>query len=144
MPIKYNLTKYDMLAEEFHELAQKRDTTFSNEEETLRAMAVIIASFASAHSWQTYKAITEGDPNLILTCPEIRNEYQLAKNERWKRVLPQHIQDVSRMNIKDSLFYTWLSANDEQNGSKKIYKNAWGKLKEGFNEECDGISITQQ
>jgi hypothetical protein len=142
MPIKYNLTKYDMLAEEFHELAQKRDTTFSKDEETLKAMAVIVASFASAHSWQTYKVIIEGDPNLVLNCPEIKNEYQLAKNERWKRVLPQHIQDVSRMNIKDSLFYTWLSAN-EHNDTRDIYKSAWGKLKEGFNEECDGISIAQ-
>jgi hypothetical protein len=46
------------------------------------------------------------------------------------------------MNIKDSLFYTWLSAN-EHNDARDIYKSAWGKLKEGFNEECDGISIAQ-
>ena len=55
-------------------------------------MAVIVASFAPAHSWQTYKVIAEGNPNLIINCPEIRNEYQLAKSERWKRVLPQHIR----------------------------------------------------
>ena len=42
MPIKYNLTKYDILAEEFHELAQKKDT-LTKDEETLMAEAALIA-----------------------------------------------------------------------------------------------------
>jgi len=125
MPIKYNLTKYDKLAEQIHELSQKKCTTFTREEKTLMAMAVIITSFSSAHSWQTSKVITDGNPNLLLSCPEIKNEYQLAKNE------------------KDGIFYTWLSAN-EHNGERGDYKNAWGRLKALFNEECDGISIAQR
>ncbi len=143
MPIKYNLTKYDKLAEQIHELSQKKSTTFTKEEKTLMAMAVIITSFSSAHSWQTSKVITEGNPNLLLNCPDIKNEYQLAKSERWKRVLPQHIQDVSKMNVRDGIFYTWLSTN-EGNGERADYKNAWGRLKALFNEECDGISIAQR
>ncbi len=142
MPIKYNLTKYDTLAEEFHELAQKRDTTFNKDEEISRAMAIIIASFSPALSWQTYKIISDGNPNLICSCQELKDECILAKSERWKRVLPQHIQEVARMNIKDNLFYTWLSSNS-QNCPKDIYRNAWAKLQHSFNEECDGISIKQ-
>jgi hypothetical protein len=143
MPIKYNLTKYDMLAEEFHELSQKKDGLFTKDEETLKAEAIIIASFASAHSWQTYKIVSDGNPNLILTSPEVKDEHTLAKNDRWKRIKPPEIQDVARMNIKDSIFYVWLSVN-VTNGSRDVYKTAWSKLKEDFNEECDGISIPQR
>lgn len=142
MPIKYNLTKYDMLAEKIHELAQKRDTTFSKDEETLRAEATLIASFASAYSWQTYKTIIDGN-NAAFNSVEIKNEHNLAKSEKWKRVRNMDIQEVSCANIRDSSFFVWLSTNVDK-PTRETYKQAWTKLKQEFNEECDGISIQKQ
>jgi hypothetical protein len=139
MPIKYNLTKYDMLAERIHELSQKRDAPFSKDEETLVAEATLIASFASSHSWQTHKTLTEGNPN-NLNSSEVKGEHLAAKTLKWKHVRNMDIQEVSGINIRDSLFYAWLSCNaDKMN--KETYKKAWLKLKEEFNEECDGISV---
>lgn len=142
MPIKYNLTKYDMLAERIHELSQKRDTPFSKDEETLRAEAILIASFSSSHSWQTYKTIIEGNPN-ALNSPEIRNECTMAKSEKWKHIRNMDIQEVSCTNIRDSLFYVWLSANSDKL-NRETYRRAWLKLKQEFDEECDGISIQRE
>ena len=142
MPIKYNLTKYDILAEEFHELAQKKDNSFTKDEETLKAEATLIASFASAHSWQTYKSIIEGNAN-ALNSSQIRTEHLEAKKEKWKHVRNIDIQEVSCANIRDNLFFTWLSVNADKD-TKELYRKAWYVLKEQFDEECDGISVQRQ
>ncbi len=139
MPIKYNFTKYDMLAEEIHELSQKRNTPFSKDEEVKKAEAVLIASFSSSHSWQTYKIIVEGNAN-SLNSPQLKNEFLTAKTEKWKEIKPTNIQEVSCMNIRDDLFYMWLSINVDKINRDK-YKLAWFKLKQQFDEECDGISV---
>jgi hypothetical protein len=139
MPIKYNLTKYDLLAERIHELSQKKDASFSKDEETLWAEATLIASFASSHSWQTYKTVIDGNHN-ILNSPELKHEYAMAKTIKWKNVRNMDIQEVSCANIRDSLFYSWLSANTDKI-NKELYKKAWVKLKQEFDEECDGISV---
>ncbi len=143
MPIKYNLTKYDMLAERIHELSQKKDETFSKDEETLRAEATLIASFASAHSWQTFKTITEGKANEINSA-EIKNEHNLAKTVKWKKIRNMDIQEVARTNI-NGMFSTWLYAISVDKATRETYKNAWNKLVSNeFNEECDGISVQKQ
>lgn len=139
MPIKYNFTKYDMLAEEIHELSQKRNTPFSKDEEVKKAEAVLIASFSSSHSWQTYKIIAEGNVN-SLNSPQIKNEFLIAKTEKWKEIKPPNIQEVSCMNIRDGLFYMWLSINVDKINRDK-YKLAWFKLKRQFDDECDGVSV---
>lgn len=139
MPIKYNLTKYDMLAESFHELSQKREAPFSNDEETLKAAAIIVASFCSPHSWQTNKAIAAGDPQLLYS-PEIKNEYLMAVKENWKKVRNMDVQEVSCANIRDNLFYIWLSINVEK-PKRNVFVAGWEKLKQEFDEECDGINI---
>ena len=145
MPIKYNLTKYDRLAQKFHELSQKRSTTSlpnCTEDEILKAEAILIASFSSAHSWQTSKMLTGGDILKITSSSEIKTEFAQAESLNWRRITNSNIQDVSRMCINDNTFYAWLAVN-VQNGKRNIYKTAWSLLKKEFNEECDGISIQQ-
>lgn len=145
MPIKYNLTKYDLLAEKIHDLTQKKNPTYSKDEDELRAKATLIASFSSSHSWQTYKLIAEGNPNAILSSSEVRNEHTLAKNEKWKHVRNMDIQQVACTNI-NGMFFIWLSSINVDKATRDSYKYAWTKLKEDlFEEECDGgISIQRQ
>jgi hypothetical protein len=144
MPIKYNLTKYDMLAEKIHDLASKKDT-FSKDEEALRAEATLIASFASSHSWQTYKLMTEGNANAILSSPEIKSEHLLARNDKWKHIKNMDIQQVACTNI-NGMFFIWLTSINVDKNSRDAYRYAWAKLKSDlFEEECDGgISMQKQ
>jgi len=142
MPIKYNLTKYDLVAEQIHDLSQKKDVPFSNDEETLKALAIISTSLSPSHSWQTSRTISEGNINL-LNSPEVRNECNMAMSGGWKRLRNTDIQEVSRMNIKDNTFHMWLAANANKL-DKDTYKAAWVRLKAIFNEECDGITTIQR
>ena len=99
MPIKYNLTKYDLLAEKYHELSQKKDQ-FTQDEENIRAQAILIASFSSSHSWNTNRLIMEGNPNLFLNSTDmIIAEHILSKASKWKQVKNTDIQEVARINI---------------------------------------------
>jgi hypothetical protein len=139
MPIKYNLTKYDILAEKFHDLAQKKGT-LDKDEEITKAGATIIVSFSPAHSWQTSKAIIEGNINAF-NSSEVKNEYKLASEKKWKLVRNTDIQEVSCINIRDNLFSTWLLTNIPEKNTRETYRKAWCVLKEQFNEECDGIRV---
>jgi len=142
MPIKYNLTKHDILAENIHELLQKRDP-FTTDEEVRRAEAIIIASLSSAHSWQTNKIITDGNVTALLTSSQVRNEHAEARNSKWKLVNNMNIQEVARMNI-NGMFHMWLNAINVDKQTKDIYKNAWSKLQSEFAAECDGISMSER
>jgi hypothetical protein len=142
MPIKYNFTKYDELAESIHELTQKKGA-FSKDEETLRAEATLIASFASTQSWETHKIMEDGNPNNFFASSRIKEEHRLAQEENWKKIRPMDIQEVAGKQIKDNIFYIWLSVTNP-NGSREKYKTAWTRLKQRFNEECDGIKIQQR
>lgn len=139
MPIKYNLTKYDLLAEEIHELSQKRNTPFTKDEETLKAEAVILVSFASSHSWHTSTVLISGNPNEFSSA-QVKGEYALASKENWKHVRNTDIQEVSCANVRDTLFYMWMSTNVERQ-DRDLFVDAWGRLKQMFNEECDGITV---
>ncbi len=141
MPIKYNLTKHDILAENIRELLQKRDP-FTRDEEIRRAEAIIIASICSSHSWQTNQIITEGNVTALLTSPHVRNEYTEAKNTKWKLVNNMNIQEVARLNI-NGMFHMWLNAINIDKPTKEIYKEAWTLLRSEFAAECDGISMSE-
>lgn len=143
MPIKYNLTKYDLLSERIHDLAQKKTTTFSKDEETLRAQATLLASFASPHSWQTNKALINGDVRSILDSSEIKNEHALAKSTKWKLIKNTDIQEVARINI-NGMFPLWLNSINADKKTRDDYRLGWMLLnKEVFSVECDGNTIVQ-
>lgn len=138
MPIKYNLTKNDILASKFHQLSQKNIAELSDhpsQEDLLQAQAILIASFSSSHSWQTFKCITEMNMERLRS-NDIKSEYQSAKTERWKHVTTRDIEEVAKMNITPSLFSIWLSFNTERE-RKQTYRSAWDLLVGEFQKECD-------
>jgi len=144
MPIKYNLTKYDMLAEKYHELSQKKDT-FTPPEELIRAQAVLIAAFSSSHSWQTNKMITESDVRSLSNSTDIViAEHILAKTTKWKQVKNMDIQEIARTNIS-GMFPVWLNSIKVDQNTRMMYRQAWDKLqKEVFSAECDGNTVARQ
>lgn len=143
MPIKYNLTKYDILAEKFHDLVPKNGSPLTKDEEILKAEATLIASFASAHSWQTSRAINERNINSN-NSQEIKSEHLRAKSDKWKQVKNIDIQEVARNNMGDNLFNAWMQVVNVDKPSREIYRKAFSLFKQHLNEECDGISIQKQ
>ncbi len=142
MPIKYTLTKNDLLAEKIHKYVLDSGNSNSEKESAtdndyLKAKATIIAAFASSLSWQTFRTLKDSMP--ILRSPEIKNEYDLAKSMRWKQIRSADIQEVASMNISERTFFTWLlfNVNKEEH---ELYKKAWGSLRQEFAQECDDIS----
>lgn len=146
MPIKYTLTKNDMLAEKIHNYALKSGNPDPEEEpdideENLRVKATIIASFASSLSWQTFKSVNNCAS--MLGSPEIKNEYDLAKSVRWKQIRSADIQEVASMNIGERVFFSWLLFNVKKD-EHTTYKRAWLSLLQEFAQECDDISNGKQ
>jgi hypothetical protein len=146
MPIKYTLTKNDMLAEKIHNYVLKSgnsdpDRSPDADDDCLKIKATIIAAFASSLSWQTFRTINNGAS--MLGSPEIKNEYALAKSSRWKQIRSADIQEVASMNISERAFYTWLLSNVEKE-ERELYKKAWGSLLQEFEQECDDISDGNQ
>ena len=146
MPIKYNLTTYDMLANRIHKLSLRNGSASSSvkpDEEAhaaaedgdiILAKAVIIASFSSNLSWQTYNTITT-DPGK-LNLPEVKREYEEAVSEKWKRVTNNDVREVATNGISDNAFSMWLFYNvgkDEHDN----YKKAWQLFKDEFSEGCE-------
>ena len=150
MPIKYNITKYDVLVGEIHRLVQKYNThhtyradakpdgdpiEFTEEELQLKAIAVIVASFSSGHSWQTHKCMqSEGQ----LYKPEVKEEYIQAEQSRWKSINLNDVEELAGTPISDQAFYRWLFYNVEK-GKQKLYKEAWIRLKAEFESSCDEL-----
>ena len=73
----------------------------------------------------------------------MKNEYAAARKSRWKMVGPKDIQEVSQMNIPDSLFSVWLAFNTEKE-RREVYRVAWTSLNREFEEECDNRQKTQE
>ncbi len=147
MPRKYNLTKYDVLATMIHKLSMKEqglthgDDDNPNQEhaqlyddETLKAIAVLIAAFSSNHSWQTYRYITvhgsSGNSNAI------KEEYSEAEKNRWKNVTQYDIGEVANTNLPDNVFSEWLFFNVAKE-RHDTYRKAWGILKEQFSNQVE-------
>lgn len=135
MPIKYNLTKYDMLSTKVKKVSTKKEG-FSKEDSNTVIKAVLIASFASGHSWQTYKILTNGGG--MLNQPDIKKEYFDARTSKWKLITPFDIVEVSKTNPSDAAFSQWLFFNVDKNEHEN-YVQAWAELKAEFEEACDDI-----
>ena len=142
MPIKYNLTKFDKIAERIQEVAAKDGKSnpgddLTNEAESVtKAEAVIIAALCSAFSYQTSKTITNGAADLGNDI--VKEEHRLALEGRWKQLRNLDIQEVASMGVKDSAFYLWLHYNVAKD-RQDLYKKAWESLKVKFNEACDEV-----
>ena len=136
MPTKINLTRNDELALKFHEVSLKPEGTITSDDAVRVAEAVLISSFSSAHSWQTYKCIVNKDSN-TLRSQVVKQEYIQAESWKWKKVRSVDISEVSQTDIPDMLFSVWLTFNTSKE-KKLLYRDAWYKLKKEFNTECDG------
>jgi hypothetical protein len=137
MPIKFNITKHDVLAGRFHQLVQRTNgTALTGDDALLHAQATLIASFSPGHSWQTNRSLLEKDLERLRSSQEIKNEYVAARTLRWKIVGSKDIQEVSQMSIPDGLFSVWLAFNTEKE-KRDVYKSAWSNLQKEFREECD-------
>ena len=141
MPTKINLTRNDELALKFHEVSLKPAGTITSDDAIRVAEAVLITSFSSAHSWQTYKCIVNKDSNLLRS-PVVKEEYLQAESWKWKKVRNMDISEVAQTDIPDMLFSVWLTFNTNKD-KKILYRDAWYTLKRAFNTECDGhINMT--
>lgn len=136
MPIKINLTRNDELAFKFHEVAQKPAASMNHDDTLYMAQAVLISSFSSAHSWQTYKCLVDKDVERLRSAT-VKDEYLQSEASKWKRVRSVDISEVAQAEINDTLFSIWLTFNTSKD-KKIIYRDAWYTLKKEFNKECDG------
>ena len=93
--------------------------------------AVIVASFSSGYSWNTYKALTRGSCH-DLKSDDIKNEFGRAKDEMWKKVNSFDIREILQKNISQTKFMNWLYYN-VKNEEHKQYKNAWFNLEKILN-----------
>ncbi len=144
LPIKYNLTKYDVLANKIHKLSlkyskssQMDDETGDEEESDLKYIAIIVASLTSSHSWQTHKCIesqTDG-----FNSENVKGEYSEAAKERWKHVTSSDINELANLNISDSIFYRWLFFNIDKS-DQESYKRAWKQLKDEIENPTEGVT----
>jgi len=138
MPIKYNLTRYDILANKIHKIVAKRASDQNGDpedDEDLKTIAILIASLSSAHAWQTHKSIVGHE---TLNKPEIKDEHREAEAERWRQVSSYDIEELAKKSISDSIFNEWLFFNVEKE-KQQAYKSAWSKLKA---ELVDGLNIS--
>jgi hypothetical protein len=140
MPIKYNLTKHDLLAEEFHDI-QKKNPPFDEDDQMRAAKAILIACFSSAHSWRTSNALNGNFSEI--NSPSLKDEYLNAKKSGWKQVRNTDIQEVSRANIKSGAFNMWLVKVPDRS-EHEIYRDAWRELNALFNEACDNVAVQKQ
>jgi len=137
LPIKYNLTKFDVLANKVKKITQSRNHKMTDEDITTIIKAIIIASFASGHSWKTHKTITT-TKQLSNNIEEIAEEYREAKENKWRLITPFDIAEVAEKNIDNSLFSQWLYFCVDKN-ERERYLNAWQGLQKEFNEACDNV-----
>ncbi len=138
MPIKYNLTKYDMLSTKIKKVSTKKaPKEMSPEERNVMMKAVLIASFASGHSWQTFRTLTS-QVSASMHRPEIKKEFIDAASSKWRLITPFDILEVSTTSIPDNAFSEWLFFTVEKD-QQEDYKKAWGQLKSEFDEDCDAV-----
>ncbi len=127
MPIKHNLNKYDLLKEDIYKVAGKEKNEYTNDDKLIYTTAVLIASFASGHSWKTHKVLVNGNCS-DLKSDEIKEEFEMAKNLRWKTVNSFDISEISQKNIPQAKFISWLYYTVERKEYEN-YKEAWANLK---------------
>ncbi|MCL4373476.1 MAG: hypothetical protein M1360_00005 [Candidatus Marsarchaeota archaeon] len=142
MPIKYNLMNYDVIANSIHKLQAKNESEYAQDELNLRALGVLIASFSSSFSWQTYKRISEGAP--ISAAQELKDEFESARKSNWKHIRNVDVQEVVRTfgsmskPARDKIFFDWLFFNVDKSMHEQL-KQAWGALEKNLTVECDSV-----
>jgi hypothetical protein len=148
MPIKYNLTNYDVLAGKIKKVAlkgamhanggapPKQPEVESADDAMLKNMAVLIAAFSSGHSWQTHKSIVDRE---ALNKPEIKSEFGDALSSRWKDVSQGDIFELATKKVSDTSFFQWLFFNVDRD-KHEDYKLAWQNLSKELAENCDEIT----
>ena len=144
MPIKYNLTRYDTLASKIKKVSLKKDpSSMTKDEMGTMLKAVLIASFASGHSWQTYKYMTSANGNGGVRSPELKKEFIESLNQKWKMITPFDIGEISTLNISDTSFSAWLFTNVDKEYHED-FNEAWRELKAELSEACDEVEREQQ
>ncbi len=137
MPIKFNLTKYDLLTAKIKKLAGRDVRALTKEEQQTIRQAILISSFASGHSWRTYRALT-AQSSTPMNDPELKQEHSEASTSKWKAITPFNIVEVSNMNIAESAFSQWLFFNVDRTQHKE-FTDAWTRLQKEFAEDCDVV-----
>ncbi|MCL4389189.1 MAG: hypothetical protein M1528_03085 [Candidatus Marsarchaeota archaeon] len=139
MPLKHNITKYDVLATRIRKLSLKNGTTsHTPEEKEALITAVLIASFASGPSWQTHNALK--DNISALNSAGVKEEYRQAAASKWKSISAADISEVLNKGISDGAFSTWMYFNVEQE-NHTAYRDAWTALNKAFLDSCDNIEV---
>ncbi len=134
MPFKHNLTKFNIFSDNVHKIAKKSKIT--ENERRIMTMAIIIASFSSAHSWKTSKSIV-ADRMIDIKDISIKQEYENAKTIKWKKISSSDIKEIANQGIRDSMFSRWMLSyvNKEEHEN---YKQAWSMIKNNITDtNCD-------
>ncbi len=139
MPLKHNVTKYDVLATRIRKIALKNGTSdLPRDEKRAVIMAILVASFSSGLSWKTHNVLMENLSNMH--SEEIKEEYRQAKTSRWKSISSADICEVLNMGVSNAAFSSWLFFNVD-NAVHSSYKAAWDELQHEFIEACDDIEL---
>ena len=139
MPLKHNITKYDVLATRIRKLSLKNGTTsHTPEEKEALITAVLVASFASGLSWQTHNALK--DKISALNSNEVKEEYRQASASKWKSISAADISEVLNKGISDGAFSTWMYFNVEQENHVP-YREVWMELNREFLDSCDNLEV---
>lgn len=139
MPLKHNVTKYDVLATKIHKISQKQPSDLSKEEKRAAIMAVLVASLSSSQSWKTHNLIMDGLSNL--NSDEVREEHKQAVSTRWKNITASDISEVLNKGISATAFSTWLFFTADQQ-HHALYKSVWEEMVKDFMQACDDIELT--
>lgn len=141
MPLKHNVTKYDVLATKIHKISLKQPSDLTKEEKRVAIMAVLVASLSSGQSWKTHNLIMDGLSNL--NSEEVREEYRHAVSSRWKTITAADISEVLNKGVSPTAFSTWLFFNVEKQ-QHSLYKAVWEEMRTTFMEACDDVELTEK
>jgi len=142
MPIKYNLMNYDIIANNIHKIQAKDDSELSDNERRVKTLGVLIASFSSSFSWQTYKRVIDGGN--MTGVQGIKEEFEIARKSNWKQVRNTDVQEVVRTfstmpkASRDRIFFDWLFLYTDREMHEQL-KYAWSELEKDLKSECDSV-----
>ncbi len=138
MPLKHNVTKYDVLATKIHKLSQKQNSDLTKDENRIEVMAVLVASLSSSQSWKTHQHLIDGLSGL--NSDDVREEYRQALTTRWKNITAADINEVLSKGISPQAFSTWLFFTVETQ-NQSLYKSVWDEMCKEFTQACDDLEV---
>ncbi|MEM0106689.1 MAG: hypothetical protein QXS81_03235 [Candidatus Micrarchaeaceae archaeon] len=106
MPTKHNLTKYEKFVRVVNLISQRNEKEYSDNEKAIKNMAVLVACFSPNKSWRTYKILI--DEGSQINKEELKQEYDDAKNFKWKNISILDLQEILTMPIKNQQVAAWL------------------------------------